>query len=732
MAKINIKEAIAKSALNKFDLNFPYLATQGFGMAAPSLCTEVLPRDQFKVNYRFQQLLAPLSTPAFVDMKEITRFFFVPMESIFPTFKDMYESSSDASVSSKLSVPQVTNNAIFNYFVGDNTLCSRLYNDGNIYYRLEDGNKILCDNLGQVIRVRQSQDAAWDGISIWYMYIDPSGTLQLRPWLGSKIASLPTCDNLRDDDGNTYIFYYAYNGAIQTPFQQGQVFVSNTSDNTDFTHVSLFADTQLKAFYGSAGASYSYCNGNWSILDAAASATTNYSAVAPAEYFTFEYTAEGTHAYDFLNIVSGEKRMYRLTWLGRYLRKVLEGLGYNINWTASDTTAMSALPIIAYLRVWYDFLYPSAYVQSLGWASFFHDPTGSTASQLLGKLKQILILPYRQDYYTAAWKQFMQVGLSTYAIPQQNATTPSNNLSYVQDANGNPTLRSSATMITEYGIKVLSAVTDWLVRNNVAGSRFFEQMQARFGVQGYDVDPTRSMYVDSCIDRISINEQFATTETDNQLLGERAGTGSAHGSSSIHFTNRVGQFGYFIAISMVMPDIEYYQGRDRQLQHLDKFSFFTPEFERTAMQAIRNDELFADYTDNDSFTAGQSYGGNPAGVFGFAHRYSEYKHGRGVITGDFRNMSRNVGLDAYHAFRTIVPPSPSSPLALGMNFLSVDDQYSRIFAQLKDSYNEPIDHFVTMIQFSIEAYRPMQTISEQLMIEEGGEITTVNNEGTQL
>ena len=585
MSKISLREAISKSSLNNFSLRFPHLTTQGFGQMAPIIGTEILPRDRFKVNYNYQCLLAPLSTPAFADLKQISRFFFVPMESIFPHFKDMYESSSDASVSSSLDVPYIQNNEVVSYFTSNN-LCTRVYNDGNIYFRYigDSKKKYICDNLGRLLLVGKSQVSSWNGKSQWYMYIDQSGLLQLRPYTSS--LGVDTTDRLTDSDGTSYFFRYVYNGTFQTPFQQGQIYVSSrgtaTLDNTNsYDTVSLFADTQLSAFYSDMGSSYSYVNGNWNNLGTGSTATTRYARVLADTFFTFEFQSEGVHGYDFVEVYDD---MYRFTYNGRYLMNILYGLGYSINMSSSDTTKMSALPIHAYLRVWYDFLYPSAYVQSLGWASFFHSPTVHSTSALLDKLLQIAIVPYKQDYYTAAWKQFMQVGSSVYTYGTVPAFAPTDSNSptlSVSSTYGVPAINQNAASqtptLTQYGLKVLSSVTDWLIRNNVAGSRFFEQMEARFGVKGYDVDPTRSMYIDSVDTKVRIGDTLASTETDTQLLGERAGVGSAQGGDTIHFENRTGQFGYFIGISMIMPEIDYYQGRDRQLQHLDKFSFFTPE-----------------------------------------------------------------------------------------------------------------------------------------------------------
>lgn len=731
MAKVTIKEAIAKSALNQFDLRFPHLTTQGFGVAQPTLCTEVVPRDKFQIGYGYQSLLAPLANPAFTDIQNITRMFFVPMESIWPHFKDMYSDSTDPSLSN-VNVPVIHNNNIVNRFItSSHNLASRVVADEKIY--IKDG--YLSDSLGRIILVDTTTGEAYGSHRYFFAGIQNDRLVVYAAPDNIAPDNINYVDALHDDNSNTYKLLWIPE-SMTSPFQQGELILSKNPTIPITASASSWGQTSLIGLNGynyipNNQITFAEVNLNYEVLSAPADVLTNYVAGVPNNVFSYEVSTDGTHAFDFY--VSGNT--YKFTYLGRSLYKILLGLGYNINFTLSDTTAMSALPLLAYLRVWYDFLYPSAYVQSLGFASLFDASISDYSYTILNQLEKVLLVPYRQDYFTAAWKEFMQVGNKSY-VASMAGTSPDNLSSNVNVVNGNQNpklnLSSNNPTLTQYGLKVLSALTDWLVRNNVAGSRFFEQMRAKFGVSDYDVDPTRSMYVDSVISRIQIGDTLASTATDTQLLGERAGVGSAKDGSQIHFENRTGQFGYFIAVSMIMPNVDYFQGRDRQLQHLDKFTFFDPTFERTAMQAIRNDELFADYHNDADYTAGQNYGGNPGNRFGFAHRYSEYKHGRGTISGDFRCDSRNTGLDSYHSMRVIDKPSLSTPLALGINFLTMDDQFARLFAQLKDTYNEPIDHFVSMFQFNIHATRPMMKISEQFMIEEGGELTTINEGGTQL
>lgn len=353
----------------------------------------------------------------------------------------------------------------------------------------------------------------------------------------------------------------------------------------------------------------------------------------PANKLTELVTVDSSYSSsvpcDFsVSSTNGSTRYFLFTSKGRWFQKIINSLGYSVNWiyganfndggqSIYDGQSFSLLPLLAYLRVMYDYVYPSEYVAQLSVGRLFEERSYVTPSHVLQALLDLTVAPYRKDYFTSAWLDFQRKGLSdnpfiSYrqfvygdrkigaidgAIGQDNgggnafrewygSGPAATVLSSVQNASAN-----EQNSITQMGLRILRSVSDFMIRNNVAGSRYFEQIAARFGVKSYKVDPDRSQYLTSFIDEVSIMDVTATATTEASVLGEQGAKGIQYGDKhQVNFTSE-DSFGYFIVLSHVMPDTGYYQGRKRHIYHLDPFDFYTPEFDSIGLQSIRNDEL---------------------------------------------------------------------------------------------------------------------------------------------
>lgn len=408
---------------------------------------------------------------------------------------------------------------------------------------------------------------------------------------------------------------------------------------------------------------------------------------------------KGAQAYDirFQPLSGMARQYYRYTAKGRLYMKILQSLGYSINWDNSDTTAMSALPLLAFLRCLYDYIYPSQYLQQQGLRFLFEENDDRiTSDSILDALGQLLFLPYSQDYFTAAWKSPNQVASSQFYNWSQNANNGGVSLSQGSNnvfsssndtfiGNGLGTASSSPlTAVSAYALRLMQATADFMTRNNIVGSRYVEQMAARFGIKSPQVDPNRSRYIGSNATNIRIEDVTSFAETDKASLGDLGAKAYAvdNDQKSFDFTND-NDFGYFIVISHISPDTFYFQGRKRHTLHLNNLQFYLPEYDSVGMQAIRNDELYSEFNDSDAYLAATSFGGRPDGVYGFAPRLIEYKKRDDYLTGDFRVPSSNVGMDSYHLGRVLPQPSRFYPLALNSEFLGQKQyEYDRIFQQV--------------------------------------------------
>lgn len=406
----------------------------------------------------------------------------------------------------------------------------------------------------------------------------------------------------------------------------------------------------------------------------------------------YSFTVSVNDKYDFYSTFDSSYK--RLNSRGRWLQKIFMSLGYSINYSSDDTTTFSALPLLAFLRVFYDFIFPSQYVQSLSIGSLFQSRANFTYTNLINAYKDTLYSPYAQDYFTSAWQNPNQVGLSDNVELVRSADNPSirstslPNVNQVNSDSDAVRLRaggSSATdvkSITSYGLRVLQSISDFVTRNNIAGSRYFEQLLARFGVSSPKATPDRSVFLRSVSDPIQIQDVTATATTEGSVLGEQGAKGIQSSNGHDFSFSSESTYGYLIVLSHVMPNTGYYQGRKRHTLHINPFHFYTPEFDSIGLQPIENQELFADFRNPSEFDDGEQYGGFPGNVFGFAPRYAEYKKRDDYLTGDFRVPSASSGLDSYHMMRVLPTPSSGTPLALNPKFLLVrQHEFDRIFQQ---------------------------------------------------
>lgn len=384
---------------------------------------------------------------------------------------------------------------------------------------------------------------------------------------------------------------------------------------------------------------------------------------------------------------------YLYTEKGRLFLKVLHTLGYGINY-GNDTTELSLLPLLAYMRVLYDYIYPSQYLDAQQLPTYFKvfDPnslntlygTPSAKYVFLNKLIGLFSLPYRQDYFTAAWKSINAPGtqFDPKVIQKDAATFEITNdhtkyLSAFENYEG-----QQRSQVSQYALDFLSRLYDFVTRNNLAGNRFADRIFAKFGIGSRKSDPDMTQFIGQHIQPLRIADVTAMSAAEGQDLGDLAGKMFSQGNGNLGKFDSIDEFGYILTLTFVQPKVGYYQGRRRWVTCNGQFDFYQPEFDMQ-MRAIRNDELFADFTDEVDYTGAQQYGGDPKKTFAFAPNYSEYKKGDAYLTGDFRVKSLSRNMDAYHLFRDIPTPSSSSPLALNSQFLFMQQhEFDKIFAQM--------------------------------------------------
>lgn len=452
---------------------------------------------------------------------------------------------------------------------------------------------------------------------------------------------------------------------------------------------------------------------------------------------------------------------FKLSNLGRQAMKILQSLGYNLKPDFVNTEEYSALPLLSVVKIYIDWYYPSAYANESIYQSLvaLTKMDSSSSSVKLGVtdirniLSAILFVCYDSDYFTSCWDNPVTPNdnnASPISIPGQelfryrsgssttgtavagvrsygSSSSPGNaspyySMSVDSSVSGsaktpyidatNRSAQSVINPITQYILDSLHKLTDYMKRHQLVGAKAIDRYLARFGVQLTDDKMDRSMQVGRQMVALQIGDVMSNADTSGASLGDYAGKGLAYGDG--HFDFETDEYGQFVIISSIIPAIGYYQGVDRNVKHISKLDFWTPEFDALGTQAVGADELYI----TTNYSSGLS--DNAQQIFGWLPRYAEYKTAKDKITGDYRYDSMNTGEDAWYLMRTFSDSSFANVAAMvhSPSFMKATDwgQYNRIF----NGGTADADPFRMIYHFEIGDYAPMKALYDNYHFEENG------------
>lgn len=461
--------------------------------------------------------------------------------------------------------------------------------------------------------------------------------------------------------------------------------------------------------------------------------------------------------YDFCLYSNGSYRYYKFTVKSKRIYTLLQALGYGLNFSLTDKTEMSMLPLLSYARVFADYLVSPNYrnntIDKINRYFVQYSTINFTDFDLLTIFDFTYMAMYEPDFYTSAWQDNNKPGNATSYV---TVPDPYSKAGFNDDADnaritvdgkdirlqlvdeGVPaTPQTWQLALSNYGMKIFQSIADKFTRLNFLGSRWFDRQAGEIGVTPKYARHDQSVFLGSYQSQVQISDVMATATVDQgSELGDYAGKGISYFNNG-HFECEVDERGYIIVISTIRPRIQYYQGRDRHVFHLSALDFWTPDLDNKGMQPIRNDELFSGYiydgVSAHSWSNIQSYGGRPDGIFGFSPRLSEYAYKNSKVLGDFNVRTLMTGLDAYHLFRNIPMPSPTSPLVLDEAFTTMTDsnQYDRIFNVGNGGSSSGIDHFYNTYHFDYKIFSYKKSINDHTDIAEGSDnkVVQVRNGG---
>lgn len=413
-------------------------------------------------------------------------------------------------------------------------------------------------------------------------------------------------------------------------------------------------------------------------------------------FFNFREISSATgtaNDVDFIVNTGSASQFRKFTSFGRKVYKVLLSLGYDYTIKDLGEISYNALALLAYFKVINDWYYPSQYVADSPLSSILNRiytgvDMAFSAEDLLQCFKYAAAVDmYNPDYFTSAFDNPEGPSVvNNSSVIFTDITSPNGQSSVQLSPNTTPLLDTSSTSISEYGLHTLHALSDYMKRHQLAGSRALDRYLARFGVTLSSEKLNRSTYLGVKSTPLQFSSVESTSSTTDAVLGDYAGKGQAIIQDSFS-CNPENEYGIFMIINTFVPQVGYVQGIDRHNLHISNYDFYTPEFDALGNQAISKLELFnnvVSYTANSQDVVNQ--------VFGFTPRYSEYKVPRDFLTGDFR--VRSVGaetLQAWHLMR-LLEVGDYDDLVHDIDFVSGTDakQYGRIFYENSENGSDQI------------------------------------------
>lgn len=219
---------------------------------------------------------------------------------------------------------------------------------------------------------------------------------------------------------------------------------------------------------------------------------------------------------------------------------------------------------------------------------------------------------WAKDYFTTAT-----------LYPQQNGATAGAGIKSGLDVADSEHLDGSTTF-TISQIRQANILQKWLERNNIAGSRYADQIRATFGVLPSDAMLDRPIFLGGSSFGIYTNSIAQTVNSDkgassnpySGTAGADAGQTSGFGKDSLIDQFTASEHGIIMVIGSIVPHATYSTGTSRMFAMSQFGDIPNPMFEGLGQESILTAEL--SLLGNDS--------GVDNKVFGYVDQYSWMKY----------------------------------------------------------------------------------------------------------
>ena len=197
---------------------------------------------------------------------------------------------------------------------------------------------------------------------------------------------------------------------------------------------------------------------------------------------------------------------------------------------------------------------------------------------------------------------------------------------------------SSATGATINALRQAFAVQKFYEREARGGQRYIEMVRSHFNVTNPDFRLQRPEYLGGYRHQITINQVIQNNggEAGSTPLGTTGAYSLTTHRDGDVFSHSFTEHGILMGLACIrQTQHSYQQGINRAWLKKDKFDFYFPEFANLGEQYIKNQEIYAQGTDEDNE------------AFAYQEAYAEMRYMPDLVSGEMRS-DYPYSLDIWH------------------------------------------------------------------------------------
>ena len=384
----------------------------------------------------------------------------------------------------------------------------------------------------------------------------------------------------------------------------------------------------------------------------------------------------------------------KFTNRGNRLKKILESCGYKLVFGTDCAIRVSALPLMAFYKAYWDIFHLTQYDNFEDTALYrlikFYDVNGvqvldlnitGTPSAYMLKLYDLwndffeelcdCFYSSNKDYVSAHQPMVSSDSiendldvLNDSFFQHQPFVDSSNAVTGRNAGNGATSIKvGSVTGFDHLDIEMLKKMYLWSNRRTAIGNDIEKVLVAKGLGQWCEENHERGYYIGSSRDPIAVSELLSTSQSTNadgsvSPLGDLGGQCSKYDSDSqLHFTND--KSGYIVSLWCIVPEPRQSGALDPTLLGIgsnDSYSAQYPEFYNPMYDGFGRESTPLACVGMDDYHLNLKHSGRQRldGVFGEIARYTGYKVAQNVRTGVFSLASQRNTFAPFHTEKMIV------------------------------------------------------------------------------